>query len=625
MKSEPRARRAAQDARRSLLGPAARAALLAAGAGFVLYAATLRFGFVWDDAIVLFQQLPFFHSLADVLVPPPDIVDFQGAYYRPVVTLSYLLDRSVWGTGPFGFHFSVVLVHALNAALVTLLALRLFGDGREGRQGALAAGVIFAAHPIHTESVAWIAGRSDPLATACVLMACLLWFRPGRSGASTVTAAALLLLGTLAKETAIGMAAVLFVGDRLGIAGSGLDSKSPKPASRGNAPPGGSSDSPAGAGLVRLVPWIALVSVLVVFVAMRRLGLSGYQDPIALRAGAFDPLAPVRGLGFYLIRLLVPVGLDIYIPSIPYPALSLLAGLAAIVLSVVVLLLALRRGETRGPFYLAWFYATLAPAIAPLVFDVGQAPIAERYLYLPSISLCLAIGDWLFVRPPALLGSKEAQRQGRATIAAGAFVLGMSALTLSQVQTWRSDIDLWEQAVAVSPDEGFPHLMLGGAYDAVDRLDEARSHYTLAIEHGLRADLLDGAWNGLGMIEADLGALDRADEDFRKAIAHDERQAQPRYGLGLTATRRAEKAIGARDTEAARTWLGKAEQLLKEALDLNPNYAKAQAQLARVLHLQGRNDEALAYIAMVERSGAGGRDWELAESTKQLILAPPAH
>src|SRR5207247_2912538 len=113
---------------------------------------------------------------------------------------------------PFGFHLSVVVFHAVSAGLVAMLGLRLFGSSAEGRLGALAAGVLFACHPIHAESVCWIAGRSDPLAAVFVLAASLCWTRSGgssRTGLATIGTAVLVLLGCLAKETALAIVPVL--------------------------------------------------------------------------------------------------------------------------------------------------------------------------------------------------------------------------------------------------------------------------------------------------------------------------------------------------------------------------------------------------------------------------------
>src|SRR5580765_2505778 len=105
--------------------------------GFVLYSASLKNEFVWDDPIVLGQQLQSFHSISDIFFPPARIPQFGRLYYRPMIMASYVFDRWFWGDTPFGFHFAVVLFHALNCGLVFLLGRRLFGETGGGLLAAL--------------------------------------------------------------------------------------------------------------------------------------------------------------------------------------------------------------------------------------------------------------------------------------------------------------------------------------------------------------------------------------------------------------------------------------------------------------------------------------------------------
>jgi hypothetical protein len=140
--------------------------LVAAIAAFLTYANSLSNGFVWDDPIILSRQLPVFDSVWTVLLPPRGIPQYSPDYYRPITTASFLVDRAVGGEAPFAFHLSVVLAHAVTSALVCLFALRLFGPAGIAAAAALFAGLLFAVHPIHTESVSWAAGRSLPRSPA---------------------------------------------------------------------------------------------------------------------------------------------------------------------------------------------------------------------------------------------------------------------------------------------------------------------------------------------------------------------------------------------------------------------------------------------------------------------------
>src|SRR4029453_8822331 len=96
---------------------------------FLVYRGSIHNEFVWDDPIVLGQQLQAFHSATDIFFPPPRIPQFGGLYYRPMILVSYVMDRALLGDTPLAFHLPVVIMHMLNAGLVFLLGLRLFGGG----------------------------------------------------------------------------------------------------------------------------------------------------------------------------------------------------------------------------------------------------------------------------------------------------------------------------------------------------------------------------------------------------------------------------------------------------------------------------------------------------------------
>ncbi len=200
-------------------------------AALLVYGNSLSNGFVWDDPIILTRQLTVFRTVGDVLVPPRDIPQFSPDYYRPLTIATYLLDRAAGGGAPFAFHLSVVLAHAATSVLVYLLALQLLGSSMPRQPvpltaaarrrssalaGAAAAGALFALHPIHTESVAWAAGRSDVLATGFMVATLLLQPRARRSWIAS-TAAGLCALAALgSKETAVALYPLMFLREVMG-------------------------------------------------------------------------------------------------------------------------------------------------------------------------------------------------------------------------------------------------------------------------------------------------------------------------------------------------------------------------------------------------------------------------
>ncbi|MBM4048506.1 MAG: hypothetical protein FJ279_25665, partial [Planctomycetes bacterium] len=142
------------------------------------YLNTLTSSFAWDDRFLVVKN-PHIKRLSEVphLFTSsffPSTTDPRSAeYYRPLVALSYALEYAVAGLKPSVFHATNIVLHGLNGILVFLLCRAVFTSSAL----ALAAGLLFAVHPIHTESVAWVAGRTDVLATLFSLLACLFFLR----------------------------------------------------------------------------------------------------------------------------------------------------------------------------------------------------------------------------------------------------------------------------------------------------------------------------------------------------------------------------------------------------------------------------------------------------------------
>src|SRR5262245_58157597 len=210
---------------------------LVAGAALFATAPALRNGLFWDDAIVLSRPVAAMGSPLGAFFPPPGLPQFIPSYYRPVVFLSLLLDRALWGSRLVGFHLNVWLLHGLTAAIVFLLMRAVIPD-RQGegslrsQAGALVAGLAFAVHPVHAEAVAWIMGRADILAALFAGLALLAAARssrptppgdPARSPVAAVAVALASALALLSKESAIVLpilaalvlVAVAAIGDRL--------------------------------------------------------------------------------------------------------------------------------------------------------------------------------------------------------------------------------------------------------------------------------------------------------------------------------------------------------------------------------------------------------------------------
>ena len=170
-------------------------------AGLIAYANIINSWFLSDD----------FAQIGKVIAGDLSVVwgKEHGGFFRPLFILSYLIDSSLWGARPFGFHLTNVIFHSLNAFLTFILSQRLVDDLRLGahtkRMISVGAGALFLLHPSHTEAVSWISGRADVLATFFCLASLLSYIEYARRRRIAYLGLSLLCfaLGLLAKESAI--------------------------------------------------------------------------------------------------------------------------------------------------------------------------------------------------------------------------------------------------------------------------------------------------------------------------------------------------------------------------------------------------------------------------------------
>jgi 4-amino-4-deoxy-L-arabinose transferase-like glycosyltransferase len=284
------------------------------------------------------------------------------------VTLTFFLEHRLFGSSPAGYHVMNVLYHLAAALALVWAGARLLGS----RGAAWLAGVVFVLHPIHTESVAFVSGRTDLLATLFFLLAfgCHTRWARGRS-AWALPALLAFALALLSKEPAVALPAVLLAWEL----------------TLGRAEGGAGAPTRIAA---RLLPFVLMA---VAYLGVRQWalgsvpGLPPGQESFGARAAA-----GVAALGRYLLLLVAP-----YPPSpdmVLDPAASWLpwataAGLASLLLVGAGTTLAWR--HSRLPAFLAsWFLLTLLPA-TPFV-PWGPLQMAERFLYLPSAAFALLLG-----------------------------------------------------------------------------------------------------------------------------------------------------------------------------------------------------------------------------------------
>ena len=439
-------------------------ALLAAAIAFLVYANNLGNEFAMDDHynvvtnpdVQSLKQIPQLFTQAWGSNADDYSQDINRSYWRPMVATSYALDHAIWGMNPFGFHLSNNLFHALVTALVTLLIGGLLGSTR----AAFAGGIVFALHPIHTEAVNLISYRTELLAAGFAVSAMLLLPHERRPGLRRLLLIPLLYAGGLAsKETAVTLPGWLALIDlaRLQV----------------------TKDPSRFRQLRDLLPgYLCLALVLIGYLALRHVLLDA--GTIHFFAEMDTPLLILSVAKIYLLDLgllLVPWPLTpFYDWTIVPPAFSLydaegLAGLLAFSLTLLIGGLLWRR-RPMASVGLGFWLLGLLPFLHLVPLPVGAA---ERFLYFPSIGICLVVG---VIAQQTLQWSVPTQKV--LTGACLLLVISMASATLTRNQAWRSNEDLLEQAVADFPASFNARMGLGQLYFREARYAEAVDSFSAA-------------------------------------------------------------------------------------------------------------------------------------------------
>jgi tetratricopeptide (TPR) repeat protein len=421
------------------------------------------------------------------------------------------------------------------------------------------AGALFAVHPVHLEAVAWISARNELLLGVFLLGSFLAYLHARRGAGSLAWAAcfALFALALLSKETA-----VLFPGIVLLHEWTARPADAPR--SRGKALPAARGDRGASSPSALRRQYrggLALAALAGAFLVVRAALVTPLpaHDPLATR------LATAPGLVLANLRLLfVPIGLRVLHGFEPVTSpLSGAAWLPAAVLIAALPLLprAFRFDPVLG-FGLGWILLALVP-VSGLPALLQPTPLAERYLYLPSVGWALVVASLL-------------ARAGRAGLVVALIAIpAFAAIALAHLPPWRSDLTLATRMCEDAPRSALAHSSLGLATYRLGRWEEGAREFAIAAE--LRpAD----PWNHyyLGCSERRLGRLAPAEAALRKAL-----------GLGM---RFAPAHLELCEVLEQDRRLSGAEAECRAAIALDSTLVEAHAVLGRVLYAAGRYAEA---------------------------------
>lgn len=502
--------------------------------------------------------------------------------WHPVTWISLMLNSQYFGSSAGAFHAVNLLLHVANTLL---LFLWLYGATGAKWRGALVA-ALFALHPLHVESVAWISERKDVLSTLFWILALVVYTDYAKTGRISRYFFALLLfgIGLMTKPMLVSLPFVLLLLDYwpLGRFAAGSTLRL----------------------LIEKLPFLAfsIASSAVTLFAQQQVHAMVPLEmaPILVRTQNAT-LAYIAYIG----KLFRPSGLAVFYPYDRHPSLLLaLLSLAALAIVSAVAIL-IRRHKPYVITGWFWFLITLVPVIG--IVQVGLQSIADRYTYIPFIGLFIILA-W---------GGGEALNRLRIpafvqAVAASIALVLCAGLTRAQLRYWHDSITLFQHAVNLTVGDGAAAANLGYALAEEGQHDKAIAYYKAVLRSHPRASAT--VWNNFGGSLLATGKLEEAIDAFQNALKLDPSMGDAHQNLALAldrSGRQQESLIHFRDAarlepenasiqniyavmlgEAGRT--DEAMQEFQMALRLAPGSAATHANLANLLAKQHARDEAIA-------------------------------
>lgn len=524
---------------------------------------------------------------------------WHAGNWHPLTWLSHMADCELFGLNPAGHHLMSALIHAVNAALLLLLLVRL--THLTGPAAFIAA--LFAWHPLHVESVAWVAERKDVLSTFFALLALLAYAGYARSGPknrrSFWLAVGFFALGLLCKPMLVTLPCVLLLLDFWPL------QRFP-----------GFKLKLSSLGRLALEKWpfflLTAISCLVTFFAQRNGEAVASLERVSLHYRLEN--APVA-IAHYLWNMIWPVNLAVIYP-LSQTFTTLMVGSAVVLLMLFSAIAWFRR--VPSPYLLVgwlWFVGTLVPVIG--LVQVGGAALADRYTYFPAIGIFMAVA--FAVRELAeRLQLPKMILPGAAMLLLGACVV----LTEQQLGHWQNSETLFRHALAVTKDNDVALVDLGVALDLQGHSEEALEQYHQALR--LTPDRYQIHCNIANILDK-IGRPEVALAEYREAVRCAPKISFLHNAVGETLAElgRFEEAMSeftnATQLDATSPWphFQMAKARLKQGRD-----AEAIDEFRAALRLAPENFQILAYIAHVL---AAEENPEVRDGKTALVLAIKAN
>jgi tetratricopeptide (TPR) repeat protein len=550
----------------------------------IVYGTSLSYGFVrWDDGMLIYENPAIRGITLKNLYTV--FTTYDPELYIPLTLISYQLDYMIGGINPAIYHFHNLFLHLVNSLLVSWLLLCLLRK----KWMALFLGLLFAVHPLNTETVIWASARKDLLSIAFFLLSIISYITWRQNGSKKfyIGSIAAFALGLLAKVTIIGLPLLLIL----------IDWKEGRPAN---------------ARIVKeKIPYFAfsiLFAIIAFFGKTGVLGSSTFTEKI---------LIPTKSFIFYIEKFILPTNLSVLYPftsNVSFANPALLIPLVVMIAIISIGIYSLKSTKTIF-FGLAWFALCVSPSV--LNFSKGDFLYfaSDRYAYAGMIGLLVILGTYL----SKLIDEsrhKEVLASGCAVI-----LFGMGITGYMQSMTWESSQSLFQNAIDTYPNSAIAYNNIGNHLRSTGETDKAIEHYDTALSLSRQfsrntSDLKEGESKilaNLGSAHREQGDIHTAETAYREALELNPKNALALQGTGLMymqvgkdimAVIYYEKAIEANpllvtpyvnlgSVYVQRGDYAKAIEILEQGLEINPFFPQVHFNLSSAYKKTGRNRESL--------------------------------
>ncbi|MBS1514777.1 MAG: tetratricopeptide repeat protein [Bacteroidetes bacterium] len=462
----------------------------------VVFYNTFQNDFVFDDESVVQnnQSITSLSNIPKYFTGEEGFHKVIGKYYRPVVSATYAIDYALYGLSPKGFHVTNVIIHLIACLLLFKVFSLLFAKSKYGNFISLIAALLFVVHPVHTEAVSWISGRTDSIVTLFFFASFLYYIKFSDSKYSSskylILSLVFYFIGLLSKEMIVTMPVIILLYDFVYL-------KRPLSSLKEN-----------------IKPYLLFFGVTGLYVLIRYFALKDVPDRMNYmyfvgKDASVVFLTMLKTIPVYFKLLVYPVNLLYHYNGVMPDAVSFdlnvilsLVFIAGMIICAILLF----RKQSKISFVILFFLITLLPVmnIVPTMNFM-----AERFLYLTSfcLSLCIAV----------VLANYFSEKNKQAVLIVSILVLVvLSFLTIKRNAEWKTNDILYSTADGV--DGNVLLVNAGNIYANNKNYDEAAKRYRRAIEIRDNALL---AHHNLGLIYMIKGNLDSAEIKLKKGISID--------------------------------------------------------------------------------------------------------